>query len=295
MNESSMLNIMASSRSLLRPSQIDLVHWNQKVKSGFLSNNNIDRKRGSDIVADDLKGYQDDPSLITPLESPPTKRRRTEDDASKNSVCKVPPSAVCLTSFSDNDVLSGRGGGTNQHEGNYYFRSLINLHRERYLKAKKNDKPFISRSIVNAIRKKNGRFLKKDEESDLWLEIGDDAAREKTSQALRQKAPEFRRLMLERQAKICEGWLPTSVSPEPSVRNGCVPALREDLRFPMTRDKSPAIQQKNHLIEIEKLETLTASLRKAQMLEMQQLICLKREELYKRRILDLMLQIQVNY
>ena len=80
--------------------------------------------------------------------------------------------------FGDNDVLSGRGGGTNVPPGNRNFRDLINHHRRAYLKARKNDKPAISRAIVRSIRKTNGKFLKKDDKSGLWFEIGDDAARE---------------------------------------------------------------------------------------------------------------------
>jgi len=109
----------------------------------------------------------------------------------------VPASKKGIAFFSDNDVLSGRGGGTNVHPGNRNFRDLINLHRRAYLKARKNDKPAISRAIVRAIRETNGRFLKKDEKTGLWLEIGDDAAREKTSQALRQRAPEMRKLLFD--------------------------------------------------------------------------------------------------
>ncbi|KAL3761641.1 hypothetical protein ACHAWU_000128 [Discostella pseudostelligera] len=99
--------------------------------------------------------------------------------------------------YSVNDVLCGRGGGTNVHPGNRRFRDLVNANRRAYLKAKKNDKPTISRSIVRGIRQMNGRFLKKDEKKDLWFEIGDDCAREKTSQALRQRAPEMRKILLE--------------------------------------------------------------------------------------------------
>ena len=93
--------------------------------------------------------------------------------------------------------IYSRGGGTNVHPGNRNFRDLINLHRRAYLKARKNDKPAISRAIVRAIREANGKFLKKDEKSGLWFEIGDDAAREKTSQALRQRAPEMRKLLFD--------------------------------------------------------------------------------------------------
>ncbi|KAL7553063.1 hypothetical protein ACHAWF_016312 [Thalassiosira exigua] len=109
----------------------------------------------------------------------------------------VPPSKEGIKYYSRNDVLCGRGGGTNVHPGNRRFRDLINANRRAYLKARKNDKPAISRSIVRTIREMNGRFLKKDEKKGLWLEIGDDGAREKTSQALRQRAPEMRKILFE--------------------------------------------------------------------------------------------------
>lgn len=99
--------------------------------------------------------------------------------------------------YSRNDVLCGRGGGTNVHPGNRRFRDLINANRRAYLKARKNDKPAISRSIVRTIREMDGRFLKKDEKKGLWFEIGDDGAREKTSQALRQRAPEMRKILFD--------------------------------------------------------------------------------------------------
>ena len=109
----------------------------------------------------------------------------------------IPASEVGVNNFNDNDVLSGRGGGTNVHPGNRHFRDLINHHRRAYLKARKNDKPAISRAIVRTIRENKGAFLKRDEKTGLWFEIGDDAAREKTSQALRQRAPEMRKILFE--------------------------------------------------------------------------------------------------
>ena len=109
----------------------------------------------------------------------------------------IPAATEGTSTFTDNDVLSGRGGGTNVHPGNRIFRDAINMHRRAYLKARKNDKPAISRAIVRSIRDSEGRFLRKDEKSGLWFEIGDDAAREKTSQALRQRAPEMRKLLFD--------------------------------------------------------------------------------------------------
>ena len=126
------------------------------------------------------------------------KKQKTDDDKEeKPEPPPVAPSKEGTTVFNDHDVLSGRGGGTNVHPGNRNFRDLINLHRRAYLKARKNDKPAISRAIVRSVRENNGRFLKKDEKTGLWYEIGDDAAREKTSQALRQRAPEMRKLLFD--------------------------------------------------------------------------------------------------
>ena len=121
----------------------------------------------------------------------------TGQEEEPKQIITVPPSREGKKFYSRNDVLCGRGGGTNVHPGNRRFRDLINANRRAYLKARKNDKPAISRSIVRTIREMNGGFLKKDEKAGLWFEIGDDGAREKTSQALRQRAPEMRKILFE--------------------------------------------------------------------------------------------------
>lgn len=113
------------------------------------------------------------------------------------------------------DVLFGRGGGTNTHAGNRLFRDLINAHRRDYLKARKNDKPAITQRILEMVKEGHGgRFLKKapfsagggsnkkkgdGEGSSVvgtgWHEVADSSAREKISQALRQRAPELKKLI----------------------------------------------------------------------------------------------------
>merc|ERR1712176_1404497 len=92
------------------------------------------------------------------------------------------------------DVLSGRGGATYKHVGNYTFRYLILLNKAAYVTCKKSEKIKISRSIVNAIRKQDppGRFLAYNQESGFWNDIGDMKAISKTSQALRERQPDIR-------------------------------------------------------------------------------------------------------
>jgi hypothetical protein len=158
-----------------------------------LDDNDVNKTQKRMKVAEDAVSP---PGTIQP---PPLnlELKLTEDDNDSTAPAPVSASKEGMSYFADNDVLSGRGGGTNVHPGNRNFRDLINLHRRAYLKARKNDKPAISRAIVRAIRETTGKFLKKDEKSNLWFEIGDDAAREKTSQALRQRAPEMRKLLFD--------------------------------------------------------------------------------------------------
>ncbi len=95
----------------------------------------------------------------------------------------------------DSDVLCGRGGSINSHSGNERFRQLVERRKRVYLTARfKREKRLIASSIVSEISSLNppGRFLTKDTKTGLWYPIGDEKARDKTSQALRENAPSIR-------------------------------------------------------------------------------------------------------
>jgi hypothetical protein len=95
----------------------------------------------------------------------------------------------------ENDVLCGRGGSINSHPGNERFRTLVEKRKRVYLTARfKREKRLIASSIVSEIRslKPPGRFLSRDPKSGQWKDIGDEKARDKTSQALRENAPSLR-------------------------------------------------------------------------------------------------------
>jgi hypothetical protein len=76
------------------------------------------------------------------------------------------------------------GGATNSHSGNRAFRALVKDHQKRYLQAKKRDKPSVASIVVELIRNKGGRFLRRYDTNHhgqvLWVDIGDERAREKT-------------------------------------------------------------------------------------------------------------------
>mmetsp|Transcript_6893 Transcript_6893/g.10908 ORF Transcript_6893/g.10908 Transcript_6893/m.10908 type:complete len:310 (-) Transcript_6893:89-1018(-) len=87
----------------------------------------------------------------------------------------------------ENDILMGRGGKNNQHVGNEKLRGMARLHSANYQVASKKGKSFISRQLVKQVRLLGppGRFLKKDNATGVWEDVGDDVAREKASQVLR--------------------------------------------------------------------------------------------------------------
>ncbi|KAL7451429.1 hypothetical protein ACHAWC_003267 [Mediolabrus comicus] len=125
----------------------------------------------------------------------------------------------------ENDILCGRGGGTNAHSGNIKFRKLVAAHKLRYLAASKSDKPNVARDVVKEWRSMDppGRFLakmdmkqmilanlitvedvkneqlqlqqqggdakskSKKETKVYWYDVGDKKAREKASQCLRER------------------------------------------------------------------------------------------------------------
>lgn len=102
---------------------------------------------------------------------------------------------ISFESITDNDVLSGRGGATNHHTGNVRFRELVKQHQGAYIRAQRREKPNIASQIVAEVRKRGGRFLKQQLPEKLWVDVGDKKAREKTSQALREGAPDARLIL----------------------------------------------------------------------------------------------------
>jgi len=105
------------------------------------------------------------------------------------------------SNITEHDVLSGRGGATNHHPGNVRFRYLVKKFQGDYIRATRKEKPTIAMSIVNEVRNNGGRFVKQVDGASnihsetMWMELGDKKAREKTSQALREGAPEAKNLL----------------------------------------------------------------------------------------------------
>ena len=108
-------------------------------------------------------------------------------------------SSTHTTSPHNNDVLFGRGGTINAHPGNEQYRTFVERKKRVYLLANfKREKRRIAQSIVDEVRNLDppGRFLLKDSEG-VWRDVGDERARGKISQALREKSAVMRKQMEE--------------------------------------------------------------------------------------------------
>jgi len=92
-------------------------------------------------------------------------------------------SMMNITSPDPNDVLCGRGGGSQNHIGNKEYRAVISANKRRYIEASRRMKTLLVESIVKAVRMQNppGRFLEKDSITGKWNDIGDKRAFAKVS------------------------------------------------------------------------------------------------------------------
>jgi len=107
------------------------------------------------------------------------------------------PSQPCLRSEKPNslptdykptsqDVCCGRGKKNWNRGGNVNFREIIRSNVSQYIEAPtKKEKTKVVCSIVNELRNRGSMFLREDDSSGKWYDIGDAQAREKVGHSLR--------------------------------------------------------------------------------------------------------------
>jgi len=134
-----------------------------------------------------------EPAIFTGIHIPPAANEVTFDVLNPPlqpvTSPSIEPVVSELSKIKSNDVLLGRGGGTNGQIGNFRYRNLIRSFKPLYLLCRRKDKPLIARSVVLIIRNRGGRFLIRDErsaEAKAFYEVGDEKAEAKTAQALRE-------------------------------------------------------------------------------------------------------------
>jgi len=122
-----------------------------------------------------------------PSASAPAPANATTASGKKKPKAKSPPPPRIVKKVKDNDILSGRGGLANKHPGNQMFRRIVNENKVLYQNCqKKTHKHFLAVSIIAAMERQGGRFLKR-HGNDGWVRATRKEAFQKTSQALREQ------------------------------------------------------------------------------------------------------------
>ena len=103
------------------------------------------------------------------------------------STVKSSTAAMDSSGPSPTDVICGRGGKANTHPGNISFREEAKKLRNWYESSSKSEKFTISAMLVDLVRERGGRFLKRDDkQTGTWAEADANDVRKKASQALRE-------------------------------------------------------------------------------------------------------------
>jgi len=102
----------------------------------------------------------------------------------------IPKDKEFVDSYTDEDVLFGRGGRSNHHPGNKIYRDLVTKTQTTYRQSDKHQKTKIAISVVENIQQRGGRFLELDKATQRWYVVPQLTARRKAGQALRENNTE---------------------------------------------------------------------------------------------------------
>lgn len=115
-----------------------------------------------------------------------SKMSKKESIASGSS---MESSTGVITELGYNDVLLGRGAASINYVGNVIFREIVKEKRVEYLStARRQTKDDIAKSIIDIVRSRNGRFLRKVPGDQIaWVAVENERIIEKVKQSLRDK------------------------------------------------------------------------------------------------------------
>jgi hypothetical protein len=104
----------------------------------------------------------------------------------KRSRKKVDAQLTVISELRDTDICCGRGKRYSDHLGNGTFQKSVLANMEAYAEASsKRDRSDLVSEMVDSLMSSGARFVKWDTESEMWYDIGEAQARDKTGHAIR--------------------------------------------------------------------------------------------------------------
>jgi hypothetical protein len=189
-------------KSQEEPSNLEISHiiWSSRdwVMENLLSNQPSapQKKRGktdwsstySNALSPEVPSKPLSPAvqtIKTKIQNPPAKKNNESKRRSRRPRKLIPDFKEYADSYTDDDVLFGRGGRANHHSGNKEYRAMVEETQQRYRNCEKNEKTRVAQSLVDSIKERGGRFLDLDKVVDRWYIVPNTEARRKVGQALR--------------------------------------------------------------------------------------------------------------
>jgi hypothetical protein len=177
----------------IEPRKYEEGNWDQSSGATHYSST-VNHSYGPyDCDTDDDNNNSNSNDIFTPLNSA---------DNDHDTLPMGQRNSKLVYNLTDEDVLCGRGAPSQFHPGNHFFRQLVLEYQPSYVARKRAEKPEIALQLVERIKSRGGRFLKRTKRPGIgpcghfcWIDIGDQRAYEKACQALREGAPDLRKKM----------------------------------------------------------------------------------------------------
>eukprot|EP00980_Cylindrotheca_fusiformis_P001807 scaffold408_cov71-Cylindrotheca_fusiformis.AAC.8 len=148
---------------------------------------NAGHNAGPITTSNDCGDKTEDQETSRPVET-------TSNDSETLSKVKTKSNASAATTAADkisepgkDDVLLGRGKPFQNHPGNQRMLRIVDLHKQKYLRVKRDKKRAIVEEVLDEIQGRGARFLKRSEDGRNWDEVEPGVSFEKISHALRSK------------------------------------------------------------------------------------------------------------
>jgi hypothetical protein len=110
-----------------------------------------------------------------------TNDSNSSSDSSNNDNVQI---LISTSDRTTKDVLCGRGQPFQVWEGNRTMHRLVDSYRDEYLNARRAEKPYIIKKIIQELRDGGSRFLRPHGDDD-WVEVDDESAYHKISHVIR--------------------------------------------------------------------------------------------------------------